>query len=278
MHDNEYVQILGNNSVPPADIREGFLEEESHQLFMVSMDDKTKQLLADKKNCYNISKKKPKKSPWTTEGKQPIANCISPDGTFTAGGPAKPIFYNWIVQGKGEDGKELFQGPLVNKEMKNLLYQNKLAGTKIKRECDNVFVPFEHIYEKYDNFIYVEQSVIDEIFREYEMNLQEPIKEQFYDEVVFLEEKKFSKTAAFLKRHNLEFNKSCLIKMVKAKTKKNAIETLKAHTKMAENNVKVLLDLLLEEAKFQILVDVDKDGFFIQNNNKNKNPQKKYTK
>ncbi|OQS53828.1 hypothetical protein EHP00_1772 [Ecytonucleospora hepatopenaei] len=247
----------------PKGFKKGFLLGESHELFANTIGPEVLEEIESKKCFVVMGKKKKGTKSWET-----LSNGSNPHANKQIYPVKKQTYYNWIVQRIGKDGNVQLEGPYVNKEMKNLLFQKKLEGTFIKRDCDACFLPFETVYEKYNNFIYEDTDLISKLY-------YESMEENTGEQVKLSECKKSyasTKVDTFLQNNKINGNCEEIVLLVRNKTRAYAMAILKEKFSLNEKRAGDLLNLLLAGAKKQLLVDVDMDGFTIQ---KTKNKQRK---
>lgn len=246
MKDFAFEDLKNIVATKPINISNSFLFGEEHELLVLSNNDDVMYELETKKCFYNSKKKKGKLN-------------ITPNKEIAK--YKKPIYFNWFVQRKNNCNETIIEGPYVNRQMKNLLFQNLLIGTRIKRDCDPVFLPFEFVYEKYNNFIYTDFELLSKLFQSAVIINDDTLEEKSIG----------TETNAWLKDHGLNTTYQSIVNLIANKTKAQAIEILKNILKQNENNCKVLLDIIIKETSWQLLLNVDKDGFVIYTDNKYRN-------
>lgn len=242
----EKEELQNLREVKPAGFKEVFVFGEPHELFVLTNDEEVITTMNTKK-CFTSANKKKR-----------IGKGEDDTGAHTEGQTYKKTTYSkWIVQRRNAEGEFVLEGPYVNKEMRNLLYADYLRGTNVKRDCDQAFLPFEEVYEAYQNFIYTDNDLLTKL---YSMS----IKKDTLEPKVETKNIVAPKTNMFLRKKEVDMSYEAVMDLVKNKSRSGAVESLKQVLRLDEKNCNTLLDLIVEETKRQILVDVDKDGFVIQ--------------
>ncbi len=177
--------------------------------------------------------------------------------------------YNWFVK-KGQNHSD---GPFTDSEMKRLSDDGSLVDTLIRRDFDKGFVEYNKMIKEYPNFFLLKN--LNKYFKENQIlieNEEESVKDNCFD----IKETDYSpnpKLKNFLENCNVHIDPLVMIQNIKNMRKNNAIRKLKEITDLEINECTILVELLIESSKTQILSDVDKNGFII-NNRTTKNYQK----
>lgn len=176
----------------------------------------------------------------------------------------------WIIK-SGYDST-ITEGPFTTDEIKKL----DLTGKFIKRTVDKKFVEIDKVevsgdfYETFDaeriteeiknreNVVNKEQSINPIGPSDTEISKKNDHLIQYDDENWFLN---CTKTSKLLKRRKCDMDLQTIEKEIRGLTKKDAKIKLAKITNLSEIDALDVLNLLVVEAKKEILSDVDRDGF-----------------
>ena len=233
----------------PVEMVDSCLFGEPHQLLTVQNDEKLLEDIRNKK-CIIQQDKRRRGRVWehTTQQHEVHLQNIN-----------NKSYVNWVVERFDCRGQRKLEGPFVNKEMKSMLCSGMLDETNIKRDCDVDFLPFSLVYEFCNNFIYEDPNVLTKF---YKINLKEDLTKPA------VPVKNATKVETFIANNKLTITFDDAFKLVKNKTKQQAMANLKEQLKRDDKIVGAFLDLLVAESTAQLLLDVDVDGFPIQKSKK----------
>ncbi|TBT98475.1 hypothetical protein CWI39_2418p0010 [Hamiltosporidium magnivora] len=231
-------------------------------------------------------------SVWNVDLTSETSGSFDAKGMFIASKAVEDISFEnldccWLLK----DSNKKILGPFVSNEMEEKMKNNLLDNFYLKRECDKIFLPFVTLKEKFSNPFAVEKNIVDNFFTESELqqnlktlkisdkNEQTPKKKpaknivkkekNIEDELSESEIKKIlencKKSQNFLIKRNVKIGldeiRSNLIKM----KKEMGLSWLARTTSMNNIECNDFLELLIEESKIRICLDIDKDGFLIIN-------------
>jgi len=149
------------------------------------------------------------------------------------------------------------EGPFATKEISQLANSGKLEGVYIRREFDKGFVSFDRMARELPDFIYSER--INRYF--VENQIVSAAEHSSSCETAHARE---SRVANFLKNKNINATIEFLVKSIKGQSMFKALKTISGITLLGEEDNRVLIDLIVKETDYQVLSDVDKDGFKVE--------------
>ncbi|ELA42892.1 uncharacterized protein VICG_00207 [Vittaforma corneae ATCC 50505] len=196
--------------------------------------------------------KKHIKSAWDVDIKAAGPGYFDEAGNYILSKPKK-IHTTWILKRNGS-----LEGPFSDKEFKLLLNTVSYANYWVKRDFDKGFVPLDKLVEEVPSFNFKELNKFfakNQVVEEYKKD------DEFFETSVVNE--KSTRLTNFLKNHEISASVDFVIKNIKNMRKADAIETLKDITGLDRCVNAALIDLIIESTDYQILCDVDKDGFYI---------------
>lgn len=167
---------------------------------------------------------------------------------------SKKIPVNWLVK-KGS----VVEGPFTEKEMKAEAEKGNLKDTLIKRDFDKGYVCANNLMQKVPEFFTGEN--LNKYFFENQIVEAKDKQDDFYSNVVMKE--KNTKLGNFMKQFNITASPEFIIKTISGMRKAEAIDSIASITGLNRSQNEILVELIIEHAKTQILKDVDKDGFEI---------------
>lgn len=250
----------------PEEFVDSYIFSENGKLWAECIGKEVLEEIATKKCFVVMGKKRKTGKQWesNTNGATEILNKDTGENKMTV---KKQAYSNWIVQRQTNEGEVILEGPFVNKEMKGLLFKKMLDGTHIKRDCDAGFLPFETVYNEYNNFIYEDTDLISKL---YNIHVTDVKVESTDERRIY----KNAKVNTFLENNKIAMTHEEIVSLIRNKTKNNSIGLLKRKLDINDKKAGDLLDLIVRESKKQLLVDVDADGFAVQKGKKG--PQKNY--
>lgn len=201
--------------------------------------------------------KKNIKTVWDVDIKHSGPGYFDDDGNFILDKPIK-ITNSWFVK-----EMDIVKGPLTDKEL-GVELKNVKEGALIKRDLDRGFVNLKDLLIAFPEFpvagsskdlnkYFTENQIIDNV---------ESIKDEFFEESIV---ETNSRLGNFLNVYGISASVSYIVKTIKNKRKQHAINLVQRITGLDNNINSMLIDLIVESAGRQILLDVDKDGFMINN-------------
>lgn len=200
-----------------------------------------------------IQRKAPVKNVWDADIKTSGPGYFDASGNFILDKPKK-ITTTWLLK-----RNDSIEGPFTEKEFNELLNNVTPAGYWVKRDSDKGFVQLEKLIQEIPKF-----TASRDLNRYFSQNQQvEEVKKEdsFFDTPIFAE--KSSRLTNFLRNHEISASVDFIVKTIKGMKKVEAIEVLCGITGLDKGVNIALVDLIVESAGYQILSDVDKDGFYL---------------
>lgn len=167
---------------------------------------------------------------------------------------AQKVSTLWYVRRDGA-----IEGPLTEAEMKRLSENGGLAGTLVKRDFDKGFVPADGLIAAIPAFY--NSKGLNKYFSANQIIEERERTDDFYSNVVDKEGN--TKLSNFMKSNNITASVKFIINAIKGMRKQEAIDAVKGITGLERAENTILVELIVEKAETQILSDVDKDGFTI---------------
>lgn len=165
----------------------------------------------------------------------------------------KEIKVNWTLKRNSS-----FEGPFSDKEFREVIGTISPEGVYVKRDLDKGFVPLKKLLEEVPRLGFKD---LNRFFSENQVVDSTGNNDEFFD--MCSSNSKNSRLENFLRNHEISASVDFIVKSIKGMKKIEAIETLKDITGMDRYINTNLVDLIVESMDFQILSDVDKDGFYI---------------
>lgn len=200
------------------------------------------------------------KNPWDVDIKASGPGYFDEAGNYILNRPKK-IYTMWIMK-KGD----VQEGPFSDKEFKMLLANIDPTEYEVKRDFDKGFVPLNKLLEEVPSLGFKD---LNKFFTQNQVFEETKRDEDFFETSIVSE--KSTRLSNFLKNHEISASIDFIIKNIKNMKKTDAIETLKDITGLDRCVNAALIDLIIEGANYQILSDVDKDGFYIGDERKQGN-------
>lgn len=202
------------------------------------------------------SGKKPyTKNIWDADIKSSGPGYFDPSGNFILDKP-KRVVINWLVK-----RNNTIEGFFTEKEFVEFLNNVSPAGYWVKRDSDKGFVQLEKLLQDVPNF--VTSKDLNRYFSQHQKVEETTKEDSFFDTPIFVE--KSSRLTNFLRNHEISASVEFIIKKISGLKKAEAIETLIGVIGLDKEVSTALVDLIVENAGYQILSDVDKDGFYLGN-------------
>lgn len=201
-------------------------------------------------------KKTYSKNIWDADIKSSGPGYFDHNGNFVLDKP-KRVVINWLVK-----KNNTIEGFFTEKEFSEFLNNVSPSGYWVKRDSDKGFVELEKLINDIPNFM--NSKDLNKYFSQ-NQKIEEVKKEEdsFFDTPIFVE--KSSRLTNFLRNHEIGASLDFIIKKITGLKKSEAIDTLIGVLGLDKEVVTALVDLIVENAGYQILSDVDKDGFYLGN-------------
>lgn len=171
----------------------------------------------------------------------------------------KEIKVNWTLK-----RNNALEGPFSDKEFKEVISNISPEGVCVKRDLDKGFVSLKKLLEEVPRLGFKD---LNRFFSENQIVDSSGNEDEFFDK--YSVNNKNSRLENFLRNHEISASVDFIINSIKGMKKIEAIETLKDITGLDRYINTNLVDLIVESMDFQILSDVDKDGFYIGTGDKN---------
>lgn len=196
--------------------------------------------------------KKHAKSAWDVDIKAAGPGYFDDAGNYILSKPKK-IHTTWVLK-----RNDALEGPFSEREFKALLGTLPHATCWVKRDFDKGFVPLDRLVEEVPSFNFKE---LNKFFAENQVVEEYKKDDEFFEASVGNE--KSTRLTNFLKNHEISASVDFIIKSIRNMRKADAVETLGDITGLDRCVNAALIDLVVESVDYQILCDVDKDGFYI---------------
>lgn len=224
-----------------------------------------KQPLSSAGAIYKIPKpvKKHIKNMWDVDIKHSGPGYFDQSGNFILDKPRKSVT-SWITK-----KNDKIEGPFTDREIKELLEQSRvdhdgLVGVYIKRDFDKGFVSLEKLlFDIPDIF---DSKDLNRYFSQNQVVESSSRADDFFEASIVNE--KNSRLSNFMRNHEISASVDFIIKTIKDLKKSQAVDAVQGITGLDKTVNTALVDLIAENAGYQILSDVDKDGFYINNDDK----------
>jgi len=205
--------------------------------------------------------KKNVKTMWDVDIKHTGPGYFDQEGNFILDRPKK-IQNSWIIQNNNK-----IEGPFTDKELKQIIEAEEkthFEGINIKREFDKGFVPLKNLLEDIPNLFDSSTGAPKELNKYFSKHqkIEESAKSDDFFEPSIVAEKN-TRLSNFIRNHDISASVDFVIKTIKNMRKSQAIDAVQNITGLDKTINSAFVDLIIESAGFQILSDVDKDGFYI---------------
>jgi len=247
-----YLLELEKMSVPKDLAKTSVMLEEPVSLRSLVEADQDKLETADLLYRNARGTRKHPKNPWDVDIKASGPGYFDDVGNYILSKPKK-IYVTWIL--KKDDTQE---GPFSDREFKTLIGNIVHSEYEVKRDFDKGFVPLDRLLEEVPLLGFKD---LNKFFARNQVFEESKKEEDFFDTSIVNE--KSSRLTNFLKNHDISASVDFIVKSIRNMKKTDAIETLKDITGLDRCVNAALIDLIVESVNYQILSDVDKDGFSI---------------
>lgn len=255
MFDFSSYEALLEAQTKPKDLQPSmFIQETPHDLFMKEMNldttfDSSKVISKNTKVTRKVVK-----NVWDVDIKSSGPGYFDQNGNFVLDKPKK-IYTNWLVK-----RNNLIEGPFTEKEFKNFLLNVSSENVWVKRDSDKGFVLLDNL--KNDLTLnFMTSKDLNKYFATNQVVEEHKKEDSFFDSPITNE--KATKLNTFLRNYEVSASVDFIIKSIKNTRKSQAIEILQQITGLDRSVNTTLVDIIVESAGYQILSDVDKDGFYI---------------
>lgn len=189
---------------------------------------------------------------WNIDMKSTGPGYFDEAGNYILSKP-KQISISWILNRNG-----IQEGPFTDKEFRSLLASISYENCLVKRDFDKGFVSLSELIKEVPSLNFKE---LNKFFAK-RQTVEEHRKDDDFFEATIVNEKS-TKLTNFLKNHEISASPSFILKRITGMRKADAIAALRDITDLDKCINTTLVDLLIENAGYQVLSDVDKDGFQI---------------
>lgn len=252
----------------PQDLVESeVLRREPIPLNIESSAEMNKQPFSSSSVIYRVPKpaKKHVKNMWDVDIKHSGPGYFDQSGNFVLDKQRKNAT-SWFTK-----TNDRVEGPFTDREVKELLEQSredcgKLAGIYIKRDFDKGFVSLEKLIADIPDIF--DSKDLNRYFSQNQVVESSTKADDFFEASIVNE--KNSRLSNFMRNHEISASVDFIIKTIRDMKKSQAIEAVQNITGLDKTVNAALIDLIVEDAGYQILSDVDKDGFCINNDDKNR--------
>lgn len=265
----EKIELLRNIKAPEDLVDSDILNNEHAKLYLETLFEELRDHpLNTETAIYRPPKsnfKKNVKNVWDVDIKHSGPGYFDHEGNFILDKPIKNS-NSWFIK-EGESIK----GPFNDKEIEDFIKSIGNRGSLIflKRDFDKGFVNLKEILSVFPS---LPNSVNFKELNKYFMENQIIEKKDSVDKDDFFEEtfvfEKNTRLTNFLRTHNICASIGYIIKSITNKKKAHAIDLVQRITGLDKSVNSALIDLIVESAGKQILLDVDKDGFTINFNDR----------
>lgn len=266
----DYAELFKDltNMTRPTDMEESFIFQKSPSVLRIHkpLPASAEALLKDSKKIYFL-KRVPKKantskpSFWNVDMAATAPGYFDEAGNFIMDSSDK-VSTMWYVK-----QNDAVRGPLTEGEVKKELESGALRGAQIKRTFDRGYVGVDALVAEIPAF-YQSRSLNKYFVANQVVEEKAEATDNFYSDVVVKNQP--SKLRNFLRAKSVTASTDFLVKTIKNMRKEDAIVALRGITGLDKADNTILVELLVEDANSQILSDVDKDGFTINQSGRNK--------
>lgn len=246
----------------PEDLSDNFIlnEEPAPLKLHTSLNKKEQSLLTAEKLFSHPRKTRPKKpAMWNADISASTPGHFDEAGNFILTKDYKASFV-WFVK---RDGK--IEGPFSEQEIKKEALSGALKGALIKRDFDRGFVEADSLMEDTPAFYY--SKSLNKYFSAHQI-----VDRHSHSDASASDDDFYSQPATsfhgsrldnFLRNNNISASAAFLAKVITGRRKEESVGLLGDITGLGRVENTILVELLVEHAPEQILTDVDKDGFMI---------------
>lgn len=259
MFDLEECLAKLQKSSPPQDLEESSILLPEKVGFQLSSE-KHKDVFGTSEILYKNVKsvKKTSKTSLNCDSRQTGPGYFDEAGNYILH-KQKEIKVNWTLKRNNS-----FEGPFSDKEFREVISNISPEGVYVKRDLDKGFVSLKSLLEEVPKLGFKD---LNRFFSENQVVDSSSNTDEFFDQ--YSVNSKNSRLENFLRNHEISASVDFIVNSIKGMKKIEAIETLKDITGLDRYINTNLVDLIVESVDFQVLSDVDKDGFYIGNGNRN---------
>lgn len=214
---------------------------------------------------YKVPKagKKHVKNIWDVDIKHSGPGYIDQSGNFILDKPRKSA-NSWIIKRSNK-----IEGPFTDREVREILEQIREEQRKdvyIKRDFDKGFVSLERLLSDVSNIF--DSKDLNRYFSQNQIVESISRTDDFFEASIVNE--RGTRLSNFMRNYEISASVDFIIKTIRDMKKSQAVDAVQSITGLDRTVNTTLIDLIVESAGYQILSDVDKDGFCISDDKKRK--------